>query len=121
MPYKHISNADPQFRFEGEGWVVSTDMLRVIIAHFVNSALSLIGGVHIGARALIDINLTGFAYIARLSHWGGGGYFYLPSLSLEGGGGQHPVGVCRRERGVLAEDQTILAVVSLDPPLSSFS
>jgi hypothetical protein len=50
-----------------------------------------------GARALLDINLIWFGYIARQSQWGGGGYFsrsndfYLPSLRLEGGGGQHPV------------------------------
>jgi hypothetical protein len=58
-----------------------------------------IGGVHIGARALLDpINLIWFCYIVRLSQWGGVGYFtrsndyYLPSLRLqEGGGGQHPV------------------------------
>ncbi len=50
-----------------------------------------------GAGALLGINLIWFAYIARLSQWGGGGhysrsnYFYLPSLRLFGGGGQHPV------------------------------
>jgi hypothetical protein len=32
-----------------------------------SSALSLIGGVHIGARALLDINLIWFGYIARIS------------------------------------------------------
>ncbi len=36
-------------------------------AHWVSSALSLIGGVHIGARALLDIKLLWFGYIARLS------------------------------------------------------
>jgi hypothetical protein len=65
----------------------------------VSSALLLIhvGGVHIGARALLGINLIWFGYIARLSQWGGGGVFlsfndfYLASLCLGGGGGQHPV------------------------------
>ncbi len=40
----------------------------------VSSALSLIEGVHIVARALLDINLIGFGYIADLSQWGGLGY-----------------------------------------------
>jgi hypothetical protein len=51
---------------------------------------------------VLDINLIWFGYIARLSQWGGGGYFtyYLPSLRLEKGVGQHPVdGVKRRWRG----------------------
>ncbi len=50
--------------------------------------------VHIGARALLDINLIWFGYIARLSQWRGGGHFpgsYVPyhaaSLRLRGGGG----------------------------------
>ncbi len=33
------------------------------------SALSFIGGVHIGARALPVLNLIWFSYIARLSQW----------------------------------------------------
>ncbi len=46
-------------------------------------------GVYIGPRALLDIlhvHLIGFCFIARLSQWGGGGFFtrsndfYLPSL-----------------------------------------
>ncbi len=65
--------------------------------HWVSSALSLIGVVHIGARALHCIVWL----YPHLSYWGGGGYFthsnnfYLPSLRLEEGGGmgsaQHPV------------------------------
>jgi hypothetical protein len=57
----------------------------------VSSALLFIEGVHIGARALLGINLKWFGYIARL--WWGGEYFtrsndfYLPSLCLEGDGG----------------------------------
>jgi hypothetical protein len=53
------------------------------------SAPTLIGGVHIGARALLDINLMWFGFIARLSQWEGRGYFtrsndfYLSSLRLE--------------------------------------
>ncbi len=61
---------------------------------YCSSALSLIGGVHIGARALLDINLIWFGYIACLSQWGeGGGGFYsfklfLPAFAaLRGGGG----------------------------------
>jgi hypothetical protein len=34
-----------------------------------------IGGVHIGARALLDIKFIWFGYITRLSQWGEGGYF----------------------------------------------
>jgi hypothetical protein len=49
--------------------------------------------VHIGARALLDIKLEWFGYIARLSQWGGGrcftrsNYFYLNSERLKEGGG----------------------------------
>ncbi len=39
---------------------------------FSSSALSFIGKVHIGAGALLDINLIWFGHIARLSQWGGG-------------------------------------------------
>ncbi len=39
----------------------------------VSSALSFIGGVHIGARALHVLNLIWFGCIACLSQWGGGG------------------------------------------------
>ncbi len=63
----------------------------------VSSALSFIGGVHIGARALHVLNLIWFGCIARLSQWGGGGEFprsndfYLPSLaSRKGGWGSAP-------------------------------
>jgi hypothetical protein len=36
------------------------------------------GGVHIGAGALLDINLKWFGYIVRLSQWWWGGeVFYL--------------------------------------------
>ncbi len=35
-------------------------------------ALSCIGGVHIGRRALHILNIIGFGYIVRLSQWGGG-------------------------------------------------
>jgi hypothetical protein len=62
-------------------------------AHLVSSALSLIGGAHIGARALLFIKLIRFGYITRLSQWGGGGYFtrsndfYLPPRCLEEEGG----------------------------------
>jgi hypothetical protein len=66
---------------------------------WVNSALSLRGGVHIGAKSVLHINLIWFGYIARLSQRGGGGYFtlsndfYLPLLRLEvGGGGSAPCG-----------------------------
>ncbi len=73
--------------------------IRVMRALWVSSALSLIGGVHIGAIALLDINLIWFGYIARLSQWGGGGYFpgsyhstCLRCTWEKGGwGGQHPV------------------------------
>jgi hypothetical protein len=51
------------------------------------------GGVYIGARVLLGINLIWFGYIARLSQWEGGeyftrsNYFYLPSRLEEGRGG----------------------------------
>jgi hypothetical protein len=60
-------------------------------------AISLVGGVHIGARALLEMNLIQFAcYIANLLQWWGGGVFYLFKLFLlaaEGleGGSRHPV------------------------------
>ncbi len=36
----------------------------------------LIGGVHVGARALLDIKCIWLGYIARLSQCGGEGVFY---------------------------------------------
>jgi hypothetical protein len=39
----------------------------------VSSAISLIGGVHIGARALLNPKLIWFGCITRLSQWVGGG------------------------------------------------
>jgi hypothetical protein len=54
-------------------------------------SIQLIGGIHIGARALLVIELIWFGYIARLSHLGGRGYFtcrsafYLSSRRLEEG------------------------------------
>jgi hypothetical protein len=57
------------------------------------------------ARALLDINLIWFGYIARAAlaypsgkaarYFTRSNYFYLPSLRLyrKGGGGQHPVTV----------------------------
>ncbi len=60
-------------------------------------------GVHIGASALLNMELIWFGYIAHLSQWGQGGRVYLlkwflPAFaaSIEercggGGGGQHPV------------------------------
>jgi hypothetical protein len=43
--------------------------------------------VHIGARALLDINLIWFGYIDRLGCCTHSIDFYLPSLSIEEGGG----------------------------------
>jgi hypothetical protein len=66
----------------------------------VSSALFLGGGgVHIGARALLDMYLIRFGYIARLSQWEAEGLFYLfkwflPAFAARTrgtGGGQHPV------------------------------
>ncbi len=53
-----------------------------------------IGGVHIGARALLDHKLIWFGYITRLSQWGEGGNFLVQiiyAVTGLGGGGQHPV------------------------------
>jgi hypothetical protein len=57
---------------------------------------SLIGRVHIDARALLDINLIWFGYIVRLSQWGGEGILLVQMIlaavvALRGGKGQHPV------------------------------
>jgi hypothetical protein len=60
--------------------------------HWFSSALSLTGRVHIGARALLDMNLIWFGFIARLSQWIVSNDFYLPSLRLEGGGGSASCG-----------------------------
>ncbi len=54
-----------------------------------HACVPLIWGVHIGARALLDINLIWFGYITCLSQGEEGCYFtrsndfYLPSLCLE--------------------------------------
>jgi hypothetical protein len=46
------------------------------------SALSFIGRVRIGARALLDPKLIWFGYITRLSQWGrGGGYLLVQMIS----------------------------------------
>jgi hypothetical protein len=62
-------NSEGYFR----GWCLgvpqSTELSTV---PWVSSALSFIGGVHFGARALHVLNLIWFGYIARLSQWGGG-------------------------------------------------
>jgi hypothetical protein len=55
----------------------------------VSSALLSIGKVHIGARALLDINLIWFGYSACLSQWGVGGNLLVQMISS-----------CRRSRGV---------------------
>jgi hypothetical protein len=65
----------------------------------VELLLLVIGGLHIGARALLDINVIWFGYIARLSRGGGGILLvqvisrYLPLFRLEGGGGSAPSGL----------------------------
>jgi hypothetical protein len=51
----------------GEVTIQSNELTRV------SSALSFIGGVHIGARALLDPKLIWFVYHTRLSQCGGGG------------------------------------------------
>ncbi len=76
--------------------------LRVMIDrdNWISLALSLIRGVHICAKALLDINFMWFDYVARLSQWGRGGRFTplndfsLPLLRLEegGAGGSAPCG-----------------------------
>ncbi len=56
--------------------------------------IPLTGGFHIGAKALLVIELIWFGYIARLCQWRGRGSslftcpsdFYLPLQRLEGGG-----------------------------------
>jgi hypothetical protein len=70
--------------------VIGNGSLRVMID--TEGPLSFKGGVHICARALLDINLIWFGYIACLSQKGGRGHFtrssdfYMPSLRLERGG-----------------------------------
>ncbi len=87
---------------------------------------------HIGARALLDINLIWFGYIARLSLWGGGyfarsNYLYLPSLCLEEGRGevyQHPVlwtlfsGILRKQKRTVFSLQ---AQIFNPKPMKKFS
>jgi hypothetical protein len=52
-------------------------MIDLKRTHRVSSALLLTDGVHIGARALLDINLIWFGYISCLSQrWGGRGGIY---------------------------------------------
>jgi hypothetical protein len=76
------------FAFEGEtlstgtgnvvrrsGVFAQSTVLIDIEGPSVSSALSPIGGVHVGARALVDRVLIWFGNIARLSQWGVGGVF----------------------------------------------
>jgi len=62
------------------------------------TALSLIGEVYIGSRALLHINVIWFDYIARLSQRGAVGDILLVQMistflrcAYRKGGGQHPV------------------------------
>ncbi len=73
----------------------------------MSSALPLIGGVHIGARALLDINLIRCGHIARISQFGGAGLFYsfkwfLPAFAARGRGSapcaEKPLTVRRKYR-----------------------
>jgi hypothetical protein len=79
----YISVRDYEFVYS---YRVISCMLRIMIDR---SAPSVIGGVHIGARAW---HLIWFGYIARLSQEGGGGYFirsndfFLPAFAALRGG-----------------------------------
>ncbi len=60
----------------------------------MRSALSFKEGVQIGAKALLDVNLIWFGFIARLSQCGGGGILLVQMISTclrcaygKGGGG----------------------------------
>jgi|688.fasta_scaffold1136268_1 hypothetical protein len=53
----------------------SNELTRGTTEYRVSPALSFIGGVQIGAIALLDIKkFVWFGHIARLTQWGGGGY-----------------------------------------------
>jgi hypothetical protein len=63
---------------KGEGGELR--VMIVIEGPLSQFSISLIQGVHNGTRAMLDIpyrlkKLIWFGYIARLSQWGGGGYF----------------------------------------------
>ncbi len=62
-------------------FLIQKSFNRPIMAPRVKSALSFIGEVHIGVRALNVLNLIWFGYIARLSQWGGGGNFLVQMIS----------------------------------------
>jgi hypothetical protein len=51
----------------------SIDLVYMDLRVMINTERpDLVQHFHIAARALLDINLIRFRYIARLSHWGGG-------------------------------------------------
>jgi hypothetical protein len=105
-------NSEGYFR----GWCLgvpqSTELSTV---PWVSSALSFIGGVHFGARALHVLNLIWFGYIARLSQWGGGNLLVQmistcrPSRRGRGGG-RHPVGWAESAVGRYMGYGTVLAM-----------
>ncbi len=75
-------------------------VMNLLEGPLISSALSFIGGVHIGARAPHLLNLIWFGSIACLPQWGGGGIispfkwylWYLPAFATRRGvGGRHPV------------------------------
>jgi hypothetical protein len=85
-------------------------------------SISVVGGVHIGAWALLVIEIDMVWLYLSPSPWGEGGYLtcsyedYLPSLRLEeggGGGGQHPMGKHSPQADKHTDSDNAFLVVSL--------
>ncbi len=106
----------------------------------VSSALSFIGRVHIGARALHVLNLIWFGQISRLSQWEETGNFLVQMIftclrytQRRGGGSRRPVVFCPNfvyvnqrllnalQSPWLSRGHVIRILTHLPPPLPSES
>ncbi len=86
----HVSR--PVLQVHDAGIPQKNDWYRLLSDHWVSSALSLKGGVYIGARALLDINLIWVWHyrspipVGRRGVCSRSNDFYLPLLAWGGGG-----------------------------------
>ena len=111
------------------GQLAYTFLIRILSTSFIS--VSIFSVCWYSSVSISMILADVWMYIARLSRWGGGGYFtrsndfYLPSLRLEEGeGGQHPVimpshATCIYGVRIRSEDQAFLYLLDFAPILVS--